>query len=282
MMVSVPGSSASPRSPDIIAELARKALLQEVVSYPKPGLVSRVDGGSHGDMDYQSFTASIDAIVPFFRQMAAIGAADQGFRALQQVGIAAEMAMLRATGGVNTHRGAIFGVGLLCAASGTGASDLGACIAMRWGKEILRHAPVSDSHGTKVREKYGIGGARQEAATGFPTLYAVGLPVLHQARTITSDQDACSLQVLMSFISRMEDTTLFHRGGRAGAQWAARTARLFLDRGGIRDPDWYENAVTLHHAFVAKNLSPGGCADLLAMTLFVDALHSDPSSGERS
>jgi len=101
-----------------LAAAAVGALLAELETWPKPGLVSHVDSGSHADMDASTFKASAIAIAPFFGHLAVAGAAGSDMDGLREIGVEAERAMLAATGGVNTHRGAIFGLGLLCAAAG--------------------------------------------------------------------------------------------------------------------------------------------------------------------
>ena len=103
---------------DHVADLAKAALLAELETWPKPGLVSHVDSGSHTDMDASTLKASATAIAPFYDQLAVAGAAASGMNRLREIGVEAERAMLAATGGVNTHRGAIFSLGLLCAATG--------------------------------------------------------------------------------------------------------------------------------------------------------------------
>src|SRR5580693_178755 len=103
---------------DHVADLAKAALLAELETWPKPGLVSHVDSGSHTDMDASTFKASAIAITPFYGHLTVAGGAGFGMERLRQIGVEAERAMLAATGGVNTHRGAIFGLGLLCAAAG--------------------------------------------------------------------------------------------------------------------------------------------------------------------
>ncbi|MFD1283242.1 triphosphoribosyl-dephospho-CoA synthase, partial [Methylobacterium goesingense] len=106
------------RPAERIARLATRCLQRELATYPKPGLVSHVDSGSHADMDASTFRASAAALAPFFADLAAAGAAGAGMAHLRRIGLAAESAMRAATGGVNTHRGAIFGLGLLSAAAG--------------------------------------------------------------------------------------------------------------------------------------------------------------------
>ncbi|HDR8858406.1 TPA: triphosphoribosyl-dephospho-CoA synthase MdcB [Burkholderia territorii] len=264
-----------------IAELAERSLVLEIDTYPKPGLVSHVDTGSHADMDAATFARSAAVLRPYFAELAAAGARDADMSVLRKIGLRAEHAMLAATGGVNTHRGAIFGLGLLCAAAGRrtapGAAGrtmtLGAFVAQRWGTEILGGPRLPDSHGERASRRYGVGGARREAADGFPTVYSVGLPALRRAQhRVPDDPEAARVDACFALIAALDDTNLLHRGGQAGLDFARATARAFVARGGIRARDWRLRAVAAHRAFVARRLSPGGAADLLAMSVFVDAI----------
>jgi triphosphoribosyl-dephospho-CoA synthase len=258
----------SAADPAAIADLAVECLELEVSTYPKPGLVSPFDSGSHDDMDIVTFRRSAEAIRPYFEALAEAGARGCGMGPLRVIGIEAETAMLAATGGINTHRGAIFGLGLLCAAAGYGdaATSLGATVARRWGRDILRGPTLLHSHGQGARRRYGAGGARLEAASGFPSVYDVGVPALASDRG-----EAARVQACFALIAAVEDTNLLHRRGPEGLRFAQRAARAFLDRGGVARRDWRARAVAVHRAFVARRLSPGGAADLLAMSLFVDA-----------
>ncbi len=258
-----------------IGALAYRALLLELDTYPKPGLVSPIDSGSHGDMDCASFRASADAIQPFLVRLAQAGADDAPMRRLREIGMEAEAAMATVTAGVNTHRGAIFGLGLLCAAAGAraaggAAGELGGIVRALWG-DAIREGPIPlHSHGSDALRRFRAGGARLEAANGFETLYAVGLPAWRHGRhRVPDDAEAARIQCLFALLAVVQDTTLLHRGGAEGLAFAQAAARAFLDRGGVGQPGWREHAVTLHHRFVARRLSAGGCADLLAMTLFL-------------
>lgn len=271
----------SPRdAADAIADFGAHCLRLEVRTWPKPGLVSHVDQGSHDDMDVDTFARSATAIRPFLAQLARAGAARETMAALRRIGLRAEHAMLAATGGVNTHRGAIFGLGLLCAAAGLRAAGdpvsaltLGACVAAQWGDEILGGPRSSDSHGERAIRRYGVGGARGEAANGFPAVYAIGLPALRAARALRpGDAEAARVQACFALIAALDDTNLLHRGGAAGLAFAQQAARDFLAHGGVGADDWRARAAAVHRAFVARRLSPGGTADLLAMSLFADGL----------
>ncbi|WP_018259991.1 triphosphoribosyl-dephospho-CoA synthase MdcB [Methylobacterium sp. WSM2598] len=264
---------------DAIAQAAASALRGELDTYPKPGLVSPVDSGSHADMDVGTFRASARAIAPFFADLALAGAAGAPMPALRRIGLDAEAAMRAATGGVNTHRGAIFGLGLLCAAAGAlpgaGAGALGRLVRKRYGEAILDGPVLLHAPGARVRRRHGVGGAPAEASAGFPTLYRVGLPALHRGRRLRPDApDAARVETCLALIAHLEDTNLLHRGGPEGYTFARAAAAQFIAEGGVAQPDWRERAEGLHHAFVSRNLSPGGAADLLAMTLFVDGFEA--------
>lgn len=266
---------------DAIGSLARQALLAEIDVWPKPGLVSRVDSGSHSDMDATLLQQSVLALEPYFVQLAQAGARGADMLRLRQLGVAAETAMLTATGGVNTHRGAIFGLGLLCAAAGAAAASsmdqttgsvLGNIVRERWGAGIQTPPPPHDSHGALVARQYGVGGARACAAAGFSILYQVGWPALRKGRQLApGDENAAAVQCCFALISAIADTNLLYRGGLDGLMFCRALADAFIQRGGVGRADWHSHGVEAHRAFVARRLSPGGAADLLAMTLFVDA-----------
>jgi triphosphoribosyl-dephospho-CoA synthase len=273
----------APCNADAIGDSAVDCLLLELETWPKPGLVSHVDNGSHDDMDAGTFRRSAAAIRPYFQHLADAAARGCGIGRLRMIGLEAETAMLAATAGVNTHRGAIFGLGLLCAAAGARAAELvdpelplGDVVSRLWGSSILDGPVPLHSHGSAARRRFRAGGARAEAASGFPSVYRIGLPALRRgARAVPHDAEAARIEACFALISSVEDTNLLHRGGLDGLRFARRATRLFLDQGGVRRSGWPERARSVHQDFVARRLSPGGSADLLAMTLFVDA-HERP------
>jgi len=249
---------------------AARALLGEIVAWPKPGLVSLIDAGSHEDMGAGHFIRSARALRHYFTACARTGAEGGGFDALRRLGVGAEVAMTRATGGVNTHRGAIFSLGLLAAAAGARpASALGAHVRSRWGADILAHRADPASHGSAARRRCGIGGAQAQAAAGFPAVYEVALPAWRRVREAGGGANAAAVQALFALMATLDDTNLVHRGGVPGLRFAQRAAGDFLAGGGMLAPDGEARALAAHRAFVARRLSPGGSADLLAATLFV-------------
>ena len=270
-----------------VANSAKAALLAELETWPKPGLVSHVDSGSHTDMDASTFRASARAIAPFYDQLAVAGAAGSGMNALREIGMEAERAMMAATGAVNTHRGAIFGLGLICAAAGAAwsvaatagiqwrANVLGAAVRQRWGQAIMRGPIPLHSHGTNALRLFGAGGARAQAAAGFPHAIEIGLPALRLGRRLAPDDpEAARVQSFFAILASIEDTNLLYRGGTAGLRYAQEAAAAFLGQGGVEQPNWREQAGAAHRSFIDRRLSPGGCADLLAITLLLDALEA--------
>ena len=268
-----------------VAAVATAALLAEVETWPKPGLVSHVDAGSHTDMDAGTFRASAAALQPFYGALAVAGAAGADMDELRRIGLDAERAMMAVTGGINTHRGAIFGLGLLCAAAGAAwhrsalkdglglfAIQLGLIVSRRWGPSIVRGPIPLRSHGTDALRQFGAGGARAQAAAGFPHAYQIGLPALRLGRRLAPGHaEAARVQAFFALLASLEDTNLLHRGGGEGLQFARQSAATFLANGGVGQSDWRTRASLVHQAFIERRLSPGGCADLLAITVFLDA-----------
>ena len=145
----------------------------------------------------------------------------------------------------------------------------------RWGHAIMSGPIPLHSHGTNALLKFGAGGARAQAAAGFPHAIEIGLPALRLGRRLApKDAEAARVQGFFAILASMEDTNLLHRGGAVGLHYAQEAAIRFLEQGGIEHADWRERAVAVHRAFVVRRLSPGGCADALAVTLFLDALEA--------
>lgn len=262
---------------DVVGLLAARALFAELACFPKPGLVSFRDPGSNRDMDAALFSRSIVALRPFFAALACAGCRGESFESLRRIGVGAEQAMLRATGGVNTHRGAIFSLGLLAAGAGrlvaTGewpaAPALSGIVPDAWGKGIAAHELPSRSHGARARERFGVRGARGEAARGFPVLFNAGCPALEEALVRGCDFTRAMTQAFFAILAALDDTNLLHRAGREGLVFAQGGARRFLEGGGVFEPGWRARAGDLHWRFVERGLNPGGAGDMLACAAFV-------------
>jgi triphosphoribosyl-dephospho-CoA synthase len=252
-----------------------EALYLEAIAWPKPGLVTPIDSGSHNDMDINTFFASIASLKGYFSRVAQGAASGCTLAGLQAIGIAAEQSMLLATGGANTHRGAIFNLGFLAAAAALRREDLslsglqcGEIVKRLWGRALSksRMTVASSSHGTEVYRLFTAGGARSEASAGFPSVYCVGLPFLRGLLKEQVPIDSALIGTLLVLMEHVDDTNLLWRGGEEGLAFVQRSAREFNADGGIGQPFWCDKLVIMHQEFVSRNLSPGGSADLLAAT----------------
>ena len=279
-----------------IAQCAQKALLYEVSVTPKPGLVDRADNGAHRDMDFFTFLDSAAVLTPYFEECAAAGleAAECGGKEadhaallarLRGPGKEAEREMLRATGGVNTHKGAIFLLGLLTAAVGY---CLGRATEAISADRILRTAGriaepsladfadsaaasvkgsegAAESAGLKAYRTDGSTGVRGEAAAGFPSVKHAALPVLKKALADGKNVNDAGVEALLKLILAVDDTTLLKRCGSRAAMEEERT--LLRELLAIYPPA--ETARHLNDRWSEKGYSAGGCADLLGAAFFL-------------
>ena len=274
-----------------IARLACQALLYEVAVTPKPGLVDRSNSGSHRDMDFFTFQAAAAALWPYFARCAEIGM-DTGrlepprtFAALRTAGKLAEGEMLRATGGVNTHKGAIFSMGILCGALGRldralwrdPQRVLRECAAMTRGLVSGDYAGLTPetvkTAGQRLYLQYGVTGVRGQAEAGFPTVLQVGLPRLEEGLALGKSVNEAGCAALLAMLAASEDTNLIHRGGAAVQRRVSRALSDWLRE----NPFPGERELqAMDRAFIERNLSPGGTADLLAMTFVLHFLNEEP------
>lgn len=262
-----------------IARAATRSLWQELALYPKPGLVSLRDAGAHDDMDAGTFIRSLFALSRFFSAVSEAGATGARFVALRRLGVRAEAAMLAATGGVNTHRGAIFALGLLCATVARAAAldELPADATLRrvlleqWGADLAsaRHRDGVASHGTQAARRYGVTGARGEAQRAFPAVFDIALPALREALARGCDARHARLSAFFALLAHVEDTNVLHRGGAEGLAFVRRVACEFREAGDVYAGASLLRAEAIHREFVARRFSPGGCADMLAAAIFV-------------
>ncbi|MHB1237115.1 MAG: triphosphoribosyl-dephospho-CoA synthase MdcB [Gallionella sp.] len=269
-----------------IALLAVRSLYRELALYPKPGLVSFRDNGAHRDMDAATFVRSLFSLRGYFVAIAAAGMVDAKFAGLQQLGVAAESRMLRATRGINTHRGAIFTLGILAAAAGRATArnmtlsdeNLRAIVADNWSRDlraIVVAGGATPSHGQLMAAHHGVTGARGEAMQAFPSVFGIALPALRGALARGADTRHALLHVFFTLLAETTDTNVLFRGGAGGLQFIQAQAADFLERGSVFEPGWQQRAEILHRQCSKKNLSPGGCADLLAAAWFVHELQTN-------
>jgi len=209
-------------------------------------------------MDLPLFQRSAHALAPHFKRFAALGLAGGTAEELRALGCQAEGTMFAGTDGVNTHKGAIYSLALLLFAAGTLLAHGGTLLPMV-AETAGELSPPAGTHGSAVRERYGIGGVREEAVAGFPTLRRC-------YETLAKEGE---LAALLQSMALLEDTTLYHRGGEEGAAFVrARAAAILAAPAAQRE----QLALQLDQELIGRNLSPGGSADMLALALFLRSL----------
>lgn len=252
-----------------LAQIAKTALFEELITYPKPGLVSHIDNGSHGDMNYAIFIASITSLENYFQQMAVSGGTQQDFILLETLGMQAEVQMLNATNNINTHRGIIFILGILIAATAyclefnLAHTQISQTISSLYTMGLLQHKLNHDSHGSQVRQTYQLEGIIDSAIAGFPLLFNA----VEQFKLFLQNYSYTESKLLTFFyiMQYLDDSNLVYRGGIEALYFAKAQAKFIL-----QDPkQLYAQALKLHHEFIRQNLSPGGSADLLSAVLFL-------------
>ena len=270
-----------------LAELARQALVAEVELTPKPGLVDRRGAGAHSDLSLDLMRQSAAAIAPYFEAMGDSAQSmpfDRGLRTeVAAIGRAAESAMLQATNGSNAHKGAIWILGLLVTAASRGIDLNPAAIAQDaafLARLPDRAQPQLLSHGEMVRACYGATGARGEAFAGFPHVLHVGLPTLRAERNRARTETNSRLWALLNIMARLEDTCVLYRGGAEGLAIVQKGASDALLAGGPGSVAGELAMLRLDQELLIRNISPGGAADLLAATLFLDALEQGQNAIE--
>lgn len=272
-----------------LADLAVDALIDEADLSPKPALVDRRSSGAHKDLHLGLMHASALSLWPAFKEMAEaaieIGEIGQPLReAIGRVGREGEVAMMRTTGGVNTHRGAIWALGLLVTAAALDVSDLSpAGLGLRAGCLALiedRNQPASNSHGAQVARKFGAMGAREQAQMGFPAVTQTGLPQLKKSRATGHGEQNARLDALLAIMTTLSDTCVLYRAGEQGLQAMQHGAQKVLDAGGSATLSGRRALHELDQQLLSLNASPGGAADLLAACLFVDCL--EPALGDET
>lgn len=258
-----------------ISGQAVDSLLAEVHVGPKPGLVDRFNSGAHRDMDESTFIKSAESLRGYFTDCAYAGmylglTGDESITDnLVSLGKDAEKIMLAATGGVNTHKGAIFSMGIFaCAAGMSEASESGFREnVLHLGKNLSAKTVSAHTAGSRIKNEYGISGIRGEAAAGYPTVFDTGLPVL-KAELAAGDAEAAALKALTAIIAEAEDTNVIARGGNEAAKWLKSEAAGILKKSGTAGFDVREALADLDKECIEKNISPGGSADLLGLCLF--------------
>lgn len=278
-----------------IAELFQKwcsyALMAEVSATPKPGLVDLHDNGAHTDMCFDTFAASTSAIVPFLTKMALTGfnwekdPADGLFSAIRPLGVKAEHAMFDATLGVNTHKGMIFSMGIAAASAGW---HLRTCrrfdseAVLRLCGSICHDTLEKDfhaidlshpkTHGEILYARYGTRGIRGEVQQGFPSIRTIALPALRRLKSNGCDDNTAYLDTLLSLMAEVDDTNVLIRTSPALLAYEKQQAARILSLGGAGTRTGMDALQQLNLDFIDRGISPGGCADLLAVTILLHKL----------
>jgi triphosphoribosyl-dephospho-CoA synthase len=274
------------RTPAALAAHAVDALMQEALLTPKPGLVDRRGNGAHRDLDLGALLRSARALGPSFKHMAEVATnrrPDQALREqLARIGRAAEFPMFAATGGSNSHRGALWAIGLLIAARASLTSHASAAqiaaIAGRVAQHTDRFSPSRATHGANIALLFGVDGARGEAERGFPHVIGLGLPTLLAGRRRGIAETWARLDALLAIMSSLPDTCVIHRGGMNALESTQRGAAEILVAGGTGTKAGRQQFVSFEQSLLVQNVSPGGAADLLAACLFLDAVADQPEA----
>ncbi|UQS83167.1 triphosphoribosyl-dephospho-CoA synthase [Bombilactobacillus thymidiniphilus] len=274
-----------------LAQMAQKALLYEVVVHPKPGLVDPVDTGSHTDMDIFTFLDSTVSLLPYFQQASQLGASFVGdklpalFQQLRVLGRQAEKTMFAATHNINTHKGAIFSLGIAIGATSfcwqhekrdlptiqaTIQGMLVNLIRDDLGAAISKKSP--QTAGEQQFVQYGLLGIRGQAQAGFPVVIEQALPFLRQSHGTTNTR---LLDTLMLILQYTDDSNLIKRAhSQQIMPWARQQAQRYFDLGGANTRSGMAFLHKLNQKFIRYNLSLGGCADLLILTIYFGLLEN--------
>ena len=254
--------------PYLVSHLATNALQTELDLTPKPGLVDKNDSGAHTDMDYNLMCRSIKALHPYFTKLALLGFNKDvpSVKDLQTIGLETEKAMFEATGGVNTHKGALFSLGLTCVCAShllylyqnVQVTSLRECTAMLAG----RFAQPEDTHGDKVLKQNKIKGALYNAADGYKELFECWLPFYR-----ANKEDGYVLyKLLLLIMSQLDDTNIYYRKGEQTVKKVKQQAAELLENFSVSQME------RLNTEYIRENISSGGAADMLSLTVFIDSL----------
>ena len=276
-----------------LAEYAQRSILYEAVLTPKPGLVDAVDTGSHKDMDIFTFIDSSSNLFKGFYLYAEAGltcekSEKELFKEIRKIGIAVENEMFLTTSNINTHKGINFSIGTVLAATGYYLRNNREKIysfkpddtteVLSTVRSMTEGLVKSDFEGIKKKNKLthgerlyletGFSGIRGEAENGFPAVENTALPRLREVSLLSISKEQKILDVLFHIMSVSDDSNVVNRGGLEALEFVKKSAFDFLHGGVIWDDDYREKINQLNRLFVEKNISPGGSADLLSLTLF--------------
>ncbi len=263
-----------------LADLAVKALVDEAELTPKPGLVDQQDNGTHTDMDFNLMIKSTHALYPTFEEIGYVAFSQEPTQELREkiamIGRNGEETMMQATGGVNTHKGAIWAIGLLVASAAihsprTDVKQIAITAGEIAGIED-RYAPDIPTNGSVASQRYCVPGAKGEAQLGFPHVIKIALPALHQARNKGLSERLSRLETLLTLYAHVDDTCILHRGGKKALDVTKSAALKVINNGGVSTSEGWQALKELDQSMMKYKVSPGGSADLLAAALFLDSI----------
>ncbi|SHE87525.1 triphosphoribosyl-dephospho-CoA synthase CitG [Caloramator proteoclasticus] len=266
-----------------ISQIALEATLLEVSTHPKPGLVTPFSNGSHKDMSYVTFMKSASYIAPYFSEFINIGIiySENILDKLRPIGLIAEKDMFYATDGVNTHKGLIFLLGVICAGCGVLFRENKAINRISISKivsEITEGIVERElnnydekkgmTNGQRIYKKYGLTGIRGEVEGGLKSIIDYALPTFEKYNKRLSINDTL-VNTLLSLMTVVDDTTVVHRTSIEGLNFVKKHSKIALELGGMATKEGVDYIENLDRKFKERNISPGGCADLLAATYMI-------------
>jgi len=263
----------------LLADYAVDALVDEAMLTPKPGLVDMRGSGAHSDLTWLLMCRSACALRLSFLHMAEAGAAIEDpvllRRRIGAIGREAEAAMMAATGGVNTHRGAIWALGLLVTAAARGSDDIAGHAGALARIDDPGAPAQTGNKGELACRVHGVSGARGQARAGFPAVVHAALPMLRLSRARGDGEAQARVNALLAVMAQLDDTCLLARGGARALDATQRGARRVLALGGIATPNGRMELRTLETRMRRLGVSPGGAADLLAAALLLDRIERE-------
>ncbi|MCX7951581.1 MAG: triphosphoribosyl-dephospho-CoA synthase CitG [Clostridiales bacterium] len=272
---------------EYIAKTALQATILEVLTHPKPGLVTPFSNGSHNDMNYVTFIKSAKSIAPFLELFVKAGfnKEEDILKELRKVGLEAEKEMFKATNGINTHKGLIFILGIISAAYGNLIYTNEGISKERLSNKVknitrgivereLKNNNYQLTNGQKIFYKYGITGIRGEVEQGLQSIFNYALPTLKSYIKKLDLNDAL-VNTLLSLMAVVDDTTVVHRSDLDGLMFVKKISQEALNLDGMLTKDGRQHIEKMNQEFIKRRISPGGCADLLSATYMIYKIQND-------
>lgn len=254
--------------PFLLSYLAVQSIKAELDTTPKPGLVDKADNGAHSDMDYNLMLKSIYSLHSYFTKLSCLAYNEDviNIDKIKTIGIEAEKQMLFTTNGVNTYKGALFSMGLVLYAASYLCQQRDKVQEQQLQKTIKllssKFSQPDDTHGKKVIEKHNIKGALNSAIDGYPLLFDEWLPFFIKHK----NEEHSLIKLLLFIMTNLDDTNIYYRKGEEVVAHVKQQAQEILDDFSI------DRVEKLNKEFVKENISPGGAADMLSLTLFIDSI----------